>query len=178
MSKYLLSRRTMRHRQGSKEYHFLAIENVEKDVALVVLRWGKTGAWGQMQVHVGNRDKIQDLFLKKTREKEKGGYTQIANNSTEVSRVEEVKKLATLPYWSKLGADNIKKVMPEADTKGVTDPVELTDDDFEEGPDGKIRKKHKIKEHPDFVETEATRAARELREAQELQAKDPLWGMF
>lgn len=175
MSSYNVTRRTLRHRQGSKEYHFLAIDNVNSGESLLVLRWGKTNAWGQMQVHVGTKAAMLHLLNTKTREKEKGGYNQINNNTSAADDVTAVKKLATVAYWSKLGADNIKKVMPEADTTGVVDPTEV---EFEEDAKGNFKAKHTVRPHPDFHETEEAKAAREEAEAKTKQAADPLWGMF
>lgn len=175
MSKYLVTRRSLRHRSGSKEYHLLLITNAETKHSLIALRWGKTGAWGQMQVISGSSYDMIKVLNSKTHEKEKGGYNQIVNNVSNAETVDEVKKLATVAYWAKLGGDNIRKVMPEADITGIQ---EQTPAEFTENGDGTYSKKHTVKEHPAFVETEETRAQREQEKAKEKQKADPLWGMF
>lgn len=175
MEKYLVSRRTLLHAQGTKEYHLLSVVNNKTGRALVVFRWGKKGSWGQMQVQTGTISAIRKLYQEKTHEKEKGRYNQTNDTAIKAETDADVKRLVTPPYWAKLGSDNIKYVMPDADVTGIEEPQVV---EFDEELDGKFKVKHRIKEHPDFVEDEAVKAQRQLEEAKNRQKADPLWGMF
>lgn len=164
---FLVSSRTLQHRSGSKEYHLLAIENKANGKAIIVLRWGKTNAWGQLQVHQGQRADIELLWEGKTREKEKGGYEQTKNKSTEVSIPSDVPKLIGPQYYKNIGADNLKFLDAGFDTSGVKDPVQTK---FVKNDDGSFSADNTPRKSPPVKPVEET--------FEERQARDPLWGMF
>lgn len=164
---FLVSSRSLQHRSGTKEYHLLAIENKANDRGIIIMRWGKTNAWGQLKVEQGTRSDIQLIWEAKTREKEKGGYEQTKNKSTEVGIASDIPKLIGPQYYKNIGAANLEYLDEALDTTGVKDPQSHN---WEQDANGKWKVDNtpvKSKPVPPKEET-----------FEERQARDPLWGMF
>lgn len=149
---------TMDHRGGTKSYHLLQLTNTDGE-AILVKRWGKTGAFGQMDVRRGNAHDMASLWNAIHREKTSGlkGYEPGEIKGFNAMTEDELKKFVTVPLWTKLGADNIKHVIPEASAIGVKDPEVI-----EWGEDGKPVPKKPL-EMPDTENRTKT---------------NPNWGMF
>lgn len=164
---FQVASRTLQHRSGSKEYHLLKIRNMDTDDAILVMRWGKTGAWGQTKIETSAGGSIDQLHNAKIREKEKGGYEETRQKTTVVEDLAAVAKLIGPQYYRNLGAANITHLDKTADTTGIKEPAEVK---FQERPDGTWAVDNAPKKSPPMkIEEESF---------EDRQARDPLWGMF
>lgn len=163
---FTVTRDTLQHVQGTKEYHLLMIQNKLTNFSLVVLRWGKTNQWGQMTVENGESSAMAKVFEKKRREKEGRDYSVIRDSRAECAGWEEIRNKIGVQYWNALGSANIEAVMPGALTAGVRDPVAH---EFEEGKNGKWKVKPPEPKPMAPVKEETF---------EERQARDPLYGVF
>ncbi|UIN38314.1 WGR domain-containing protein [Methylobacterium oryzae] len=157
-----LRKKSMLHRQGTKEYHQVLIVNGEGR-AVVIQRWGKKNAEGQMRVDAFHHsDAAVAEFESKDRDKKRNGYEHDPARDTIVQCDDEAdfrKKLGIL-YLSKLGPDNLEHIAPGADTTGVRTP----DPQPEFDRDGKIVRKGYQPRHKftDFVEPAGPSVADEV----------------
>lgn len=158
---------SMQHTGSTKkEYHLVLIVRDSSKTALCICRWGKAGTWGEMQFHW---DKPGDVFWKKLEEKRRRGYETTRDVAKVASDIGEFKG-ALGPYYFKIGADNLKRLIPDLDPKhleGVksSDPARWTENGE---PIGAVKK-------PKHVEVEESRPSPTLEERV---AQNPLWGAF
>jgi predicted DNA-binding WGR domain protein len=159
-------KQTLEHRTHEKDYHQVLIRRPDGR-SLLVQRWGRRGSFGQMQVLALPDALSSDLaYREKLREKESRGYEPQPVRLFTVATENELKKmLATV--WLKLGADNIKHLLPDASTDAVRDPPPVAE--WGTDKDGKPVLLNPVK--PKAVkETEPTIADRV--------AVDPEWGAW
>jgi predicted DNA-binding WGR domain protein len=130
---------SLRHRGGTKEYHLLCVVNDSIGHGIVVNRWGKTGAWGQMKTERDDGKKSFNSFLAKLQEKEARGYSIYKDEANSYDTNEAAKSAIGMAYWPQLGAANILHVMPGIDTSGVreAEPVTWKEENGKFVPDDK-----------------------------------------
>lgn len=155
---------SMQHRGGTKEYHLLLVANSENGKGLLVSRWGKTGAWGQMKTEKGTESDATRAFHAKFDEKSTRGYRTTADKTDGVHTYEEAAKIIGMTYWPQLGAHNLEHVFPGVDTAGVREAKPAT---WKETKDGKW-------ERDDKPEHSMPSKDDELAEAK----SNPNWGLF
>lgn len=147
-----LRKKSMIHRQGTKEYHQVLITNGDGK-ALLIQRWGKRNTEGQMQVVAYNTTGAAvSEFDKKDRQKRSNGYEHDSSRDTIVECADEFefrKKLGHI-YLHKLGPKNLEHIAPGADTSNVVDAEEPPVFD----PNGRVVRKGYEPRHKftDFVE--------------------------
>lgn len=157
-----LRKKSMLHRQGTKEYHQVLITNGEGR-ALLINRWGKKNTEGQMKVDVfQDVGQAIEMFDAKDRDKKRNGYDHDPARDAIVQAEDEAefrKKLGVL-YLAKLGADNLEHIAPGADTTGVRAPDPLPEFDRE----GKIVRKgyQPRNKFTDFIEPAGPSVADEV----------------
>lgn len=119
-----LRKKSMLHRQGTKEYHQVLITNGEGK-AVLIQRWGKRNTEGQMSVEAFHgTERAVEKFDHKDRDKRRNGYEHDPSRDTIVECKDETefrKKLGHI-YLHKLGPANLEHIAPGADTSNVKDP--------------------------------------------------------
>jgi predicted DNA-binding WGR domain protein len=166
-----LRKKSMLHRQGTKEYHQVLITNGEGK-AVLIQRWGKRNTEGQMSVQTYD-DAYQavGMFDAKDRDKKRNGYEHDPARDTIVECKDEAefrKKLGHI-YLHKLGVANLEHIAPGADTSNVKDPEPPPQFDA----NGKVVRKGYQPKHTftDFVEPAKPTVAEEV-------AQNENWGMW
>ncbi len=168
---FTITKLTLEHRSGTKEYHLLLIENSLAQKSVLVNRWGKAGAWGQMKTERGTAYDMAQSYRTKLNEKEGRGYRVVSSKPFTASSVEEAKTMIGINYWAQIGADNLQHVFPGVDTTGVRESKPAV---WKETPDGKYERDDK----PEYsMPTEEDRREEERQKVEE-QKQNPNWGMF
>lgn len=169
-----IRKKSMLHQQGTKEYHQVLVVTGDNR-GMLMQRWGKKGAWGQMSTEVF-RDVGQATaaFENKDREKRSGrsGYRHDPARDTIVECNDEAEFRAKLgrQYFFQAGANNLDFIVPGIDTTGVET---VTPAEFEEVAPGRVVKKGYQPKHEfkDFVEPPKPTVEDQI-------AENPNWGMF
>lgn len=166
-----LRKKSMLHRQGSKEYHQVLITNGEGR-AVLIQRWGKKGAEGQMSVEAfDGTERAVEKFDAKDRDKRRNGYEHDPARDTISECVDEAefrRKLGPV-YLHKLGPKNLEHIAPGADASNVKDPDPPTEFDS----NGRVVRKGYQPKHTftDFVEPPKPTVEDHVRENEN-------WGLF
>lgn len=155
---------SMRHRSGTKEYHLLLVKNSANGRGILVNRWGKAGAWGQMKTEKNTEANSANSFTSKVNEKEARGYNIYADKIEEAANVEEAKSIIGMTYWPQLGAANLEHVFPGVDTYGVREAKPAA---WKETQDGKWERDDKPEHSMPSKEDEVAEAK-----------TNPNWGLF
>lgn len=111
------------HRGGTKAYHLLKIETADGRM-LMVNRFGKVGAWGQMQVEQFETVAEGQAAYRKKRDQKFGGeYTvkKTIYSQDAVDLPDLINKVGA--YWPNLGKNNVEWLVPGADTKDIREPT-------------------------------------------------------
>ncbi len=154
------------HGGGTKEYHLTLIttDAVSKN-AMVILRYGKIGAWGTVQVMIlPTARRAEDFYNKKLREKNGNGYSATKNHVINVVSDAEIART--------LG-ERMMKEIPPADLLALDPDFEFTKSSFSEieippngAPDAPAAK---------IPEKEPEKTEEELKR---IYAANPLFGAF
>lgn len=105
---------TMDHRTGTKQYHLVLITSASADgVEVTLLRWGKTGAWGQVQAERGRA-----AFIAKLREKQDRGYNVTKENIVDATDEADFKLKIGAGYLAH-AKDFYDQIIPGGDTTGM-----------------------------------------------------------
>lgn len=169
-----IRKKSMLHRQGTKEYHQVLVVTGD-DRAMLIQRWGKKNTWGDMKTEVF-RDvgQASAAFEAKDREKRsgRGGYENDASRDTIVECNDEAEFRAKLgrQYFFKAGANNLDFIVPGIDTEGVEF---VTPSEFEEVAPGRVVRKGYQPRHT-FTDFEKPH----VPTVEEQVADNPDWGMF
>lgn len=156
---------------SNKDYRTVLIQNNKTNRAIIIFRWGKAGAWGQMKVE--RFDRVSEAVAAvrtKISEKQNKGYRHVGIGTTvnNLDSEDQFKHVLGPQYWAQIGADNLKFICPEVDATGSR---ERPNPDWELGADGKWHAKPPpTRMVPDPVEPEPT--------AEEQVQRNPMWGMF
>lgn len=122
MSVYPITSRTitLNHQGGTKSYHLHLIQAASGN-CVVINRWGKTGALGEMKIETFDSPiKAQRAFDRKETEKTRKGYRQDtpARETTAKDSSELVKAVGNV-YFNKMGAAAVQHLDPGFDTTGM-----------------------------------------------------------
>ncbi|MCP1540031.1 WGR domain-containing protein [Methylorubrum extorquens] len=168
-----IRKKSMLHRQGTKEYHQVLIVNGEGR-AVLVQRWGKKNTTGQMKVETFERSEMAvTSFEMKDSEKRshRGGYEHDAgrDNLIECANAAEFAKALGPHLRFNMGAANLLHVAPDLDVSGVKEPDPVPEFDR----DGKVVRKGYQPKHvfKDFVDPAAPTVEEEV-------AANPNWGSW
>nr|AJW30269.1 hypothetical protein pLM21S1_p151 [Sinorhizobium sp. LM21] len=138
MSIYPIKSRTITldHRGGTKSYHLVLIEAANGN-CVVINRWGKTGAFGEMKVETFDSPiKAQKAWDKKEREKTGKGYAQKGGTrERSVAETSELPKIVDAMTFNKMGASAVKHLDPFFDTSGMR---EADDPQYDEETGAKL----------------------------------------
>jgi predicted DNA-binding WGR domain protein len=164
-----VTKRSFDHRGGTKEYHTLLIAASNGDErGLLVKRWGKTGAWGQLQFIGGDTTRVTAEYDKVIREKSGRGYSPTKQTDRTVNSVAELREAVGPGYWREMGS-YLPDLLPDVDPAefvGAKSAAEPRWDD-EGNPTGAGPRKPKLVDEtpPSMTVTEQI-------------AANPLWGSF
>jgi len=163
-------RESLRHRQGTKAYHLLRIMTASGP-ALTINRWGKTEAWGEIQiVRHDSMAQATTAYNQEKREKEGRGYSvYMMARSDNADDFEEFKKVLGPQYFSQLGVDNLRHLSPDFDTTGVREPP-LETEWVKDEKTGKVR--------PAGIDTSKYHVPEPEPTVEDKRVKNPMWGMF
>ncbi len=110
------------HRGGTKSYHATKV-TAQGGNSLVILRFGKTGAFGQVKVDMHDlASRADKAFEKKIDEKMKKGYAVDPKHDPkpqDASDFEELRRLIGRATIGKLGPNHLSHIDPSLDTTGV-----------------------------------------------------------
>jgi predicted DNA-binding WGR domain protein len=166
---------SLRHRSGTKEYHLVLVSNA-KGHGLLIKRWGKAGAWGQLQMALyKSATATQAAFDKMRATKESRGYSiEVGHQHTESTDLAGFQKNLGAQYMPEI-ATHMAYITGDGETD--EDYVLLTgleDDDLPKTADMvKVAQEREAKKR---AEREEAKRQKEKEEA-DLKA-NPLWGMF
>ncbi|AMB48234.1 WGR domain-containing protein [Methylobacterium sp. AMS5] len=158
---------TMQHRTHEKDYHQVLICTNEGR-SVVINRWGKRGAKGQMEIkRFGTIKEATAALESKNRDKQKGGYVhdRSKDNLVQCNDEAEFKKAVGTLYWFEMKSDLVFLV-PNIPTDGMKDPDLPT---WEPDGNGGIVHKGYQPKHK-YVEPEPT--------VEEKVAENELWGSW
>jgi hypothetical protein len=128
---------------GGKDYHLVLIRNNENDRALYVERYGRAGQWGAgFKVHRGSIAECEEAYRRKYQEKmgPRGQYKEKLVSVSVQTDLENAKLKIGVQLWPKIGQDHLEWCMPGLDASGSKQQEDV---EWEEGPDGKPRRKEK-----------------------------------
>ena len=173
MSVYPITSKTVSldHQGGTKSYHLHLIQNGDGK-CVVINRWGKTGAIGEMKFEMFDSPVAAErAFARKETEKTRKGYrqTNATREATANSQTELVKAIGTV-YFNKMGASMVKHLDPSFDTTGMR---EMDGPDWDE--DGnKVDSSRKV----DPAVIRAAQIAAEKEAAEKAYSANDLYGRF
>ena len=178
-------RTRLKHTGGTKFYEIMAVASSEGG-AILSLRYGKIGSFGQMQVeYYSTRGDATSAFVKKQVEKEKRGYELVAASDQFSKSNISIEELPIVlgPSYYKMGADNIHKLHPNLSIKGVTDPTCV---EFSKNGDRIEKPPRMIEEDNSALELAEKNRLKKIQDAeeaakmavQEKYNKNPLYGAF
>lgn len=157
---------TMKHRTHEKDYHQVLI-CTNDDRSLVINRWGKRGAKGQLEFnrHADPASAVAGFETKQST-KRRDGYVHesSADKIFETHDEAELRKAIGLLYWGEMKSE-LEWLVPGIDTAGAKDPDLPT---WAE-EDGKLVHKGYQPKHK-FIEAEPT--------VEDQIADNANWGMF
>lgn len=161
-----------RHKGGTKFYEIRRFKS-QAGADLVSFRWGKVGAFGQIQfIRANSLSQALKIVEDKIRDREKGGYSVEKEDNRTLTDAQSFKG-DMMPYTQKMGASLVQYLVPEYDITGLRDDAETVWLD----EDGKrIDAASRAKE-------EAARLLAEQKAAEEKASLDkmrdlPTFGMF
>lgn len=160
------------HRGGTKSYHLMLIQ-ANNGKCVVINRWGKTGAFGEMKVKTFDSvPAAEKAFSKKEREKTGKGYSQTgASRETTAADGSELPRSIGLAVFNKMGAAAVKHLDPGFDTSGMR---EADNPQYDEETGRKIDTARKA----DLAELMAAQKAAEEETAKQAYADNPIFGRF
>lgn len=173
MSVYPITSKTISydHQGGTKSYHLHLIQAANGN-CVVINRWGKTGAIGEMKIEMFDSPvKAQRAFDKKETEKTRKGYRQNgpAREATAKDASEIVKAVGNV-YFNKMGATAVQHLDPAFDTSGMR---EVDSPQWDE--DGnKLDSSRKV----DPAAVRAAQLAAEKEAAEKAYSENDLYGRF
>ena len=122
MSVYPIKTRSISldHQGGTKSYHLHMIEAANGH-CVVINRWGKTGAFGEVKVETFDSPvKANRAFDKKENEKTRKGYSQVGSTrETTAASADELVKAIGMAVFNKMGAAAVKPLDPSFDATGM-----------------------------------------------------------
>jgi predicted DNA-binding WGR domain protein len=122
MSVYPIKTRSISldHQGGTKSYHLHMIEAANGH-CVVINRWGKTGAFGEVDIKTFDSPvKANRAFDKKENEKTRKGYSQVGSTrETTAADASELVKAVGMAVFNKMGAAAVKHLDPTFDTTGM-----------------------------------------------------------
>lgn len=120
-----------KHKGGTKFYEVTRLFNDYTHSSLVIFRWGKVGAIGEIKVERYTTSVEGDrAFDKKVKEKTNGGYRFEAHVQEIVTSQEQLIRAIGRMIWPKLGKSNLAFLSSEIDVTGMReDDVALRDED-------------------------------------------------
>lgn len=154
-----VTKQTLDHQGGTKSYHFVFIRNND-GYGLLIKRWGKKGAFGQMEVLEGPL--AEDIWRRTLKDKQKRGYSIETERLIDVNDLGQLKTALTPRVYTSIGAGALTNLIPGVDTTGVKDPEKI---EWVENPDGSM----KIAEKP-IIKIEET--------IEDQIAANSKWGIF
>lgn len=175
-----------KHKGGTKAYFLTLVTNAANE-SILIKRWGKVGATGQLKVEqFGTAGPGNAAFSKAQKERESRGYILQKDDTKIVPDLPGLQLAIGRTIYPMVGAHNINHLDPTIDTTGMREP-EATQDE-----NGKYTGRQ-TRTDPDFIKAqqeevrrreEEARAAAEaaaLKEKQEIAANykaNPLYGRF
>jgi predicted DNA-binding WGR domain protein len=160
------------HQAGTKSYHLHLIEAANGH-CVVINRWGKTGAFGEMKVETYDSPiAARKAIDKKENEKTRKGYRQVgAARETSAEDVSELVKAIGMAPFNKMGATAVEWLDPDFDTSGMREA---------DGPqyDEETGRKLDTARKANIEEARAEARRREVETAQQAYAENELYGRF
>ncbi|MDE4297067.1 WGR domain-containing protein [Phaeobacter gallaeciensis] len=168
------------HKGGTKSYHITKVTN-QNGKSLVIYRWGKTGAFGEVMTEKFESASAADkAFEKKLGTKMKGGYSPDAQHDpmpVDVNDFDGLRKKLGRPTMARLGPDHISHIDGDVDTSGVKDAeTPRIGEDGRLNPQAEAEKRKRLEE-----EKRKARKEMERRQQQEYEAAytaNPNFGAF
>lgn len=118
-----ITKKSGRHRSGTKDYHLVLIVNADGR-AIVIHRWGRKQAWGtgwKLETYNSSVDAAV-AYRKKHAEKLEREYSNVITDRTvEVKNLDELRKEMTHQYMEKIGK-TITHLIPGLDVSTLKDP--------------------------------------------------------
>ncbi|SER29342.1 WGR domain-containing protein, predicted DNA-binding domain in MolR [Faunimonas pinastri] len=138
----IVSRVSLRHRQGTKDYHLLRLTAAD-GTSVVVNRWGKAEAWGQTKVdRYANSLDAERNYNSKLRQKENGGYErELTKLNTTVVDLDALKG-ALGAWWTVMG-----KTLVDMLGGGIS---KVSDDAFAAEPEPEVTVADRVAANPDW----------------------------
>lgn len=158
------------HRGGTKSYHLAWISCEETGKSILMKRWGKKGAFGQLQVLTfGNSLGAWHAAQQMIGEKRRGGYEVVSESSADNTR-QTLGMFFGPAVWNGFGAENIEFLDADIDTSGMkrAAPAATRDENDRFTP---TAPRHVVPD-PDVIRREELERVRREQEA------NPLFGMF
>lgn len=171
------------HKGGTKSYHLMLL-SAASGASVVIFRWGKTGQFGEMQVHCFKTlSEAEKEFEKKLRSKQSGGYF-VTSDIKEKSALndQQLRQIVGLPIFAKMGAAAIKHLDPGFDTSGMreADPPRFSEDgeNLESERRAKEAADLRVKHKEEMERLEQERRDREEAERRAVYGANPIFGAF
>jgi predicted DNA-binding WGR domain protein len=154
------------HKGGTKSYHLMLIKTNDGR-AVVINRWGKTGAFGEMEVkEFTSIPEALKRWQAKERDKTRNGYGPIGPTKSVVAAAPaELTKAIGLATFNKMGAKAVKHLDDGWDTAGMRELDEAKSHDGEFKHVNDTTRKARI--DPAELEAERLRMAAAERARQE-----------
>lgn len=113
---------SMDHQSGTKQYHLMLIQNAGGK-CVVINRWGKTGAFGEIKADCyGTVQQAEREFEKKERAKTRNGYSPTGpSKSVEAPNAGELSRTIGIAAFNKMGANAVSHLDPGYDTSKMRD---------------------------------------------------------
>lgn len=124
---------SLRHNNGLKGYHVKLIKT-NQDKALVVLRFGKTGTYGQLKIErYDATEEADSFFTRKISERMSKGYSIKTDCDPGLiitcENIDEFSKKIGRATMPKIGASNLKHIFPDMDVSRIPEALEPTTDE-------------------------------------------------
>ena len=135
------------HEGGTKQYHLIEIIRSDGKASLGISRWGKTGAWGEMQFVDGKSHEVTSFIRDKLRAKQARKYKIVRDKSWDVKSEGDFKTVLG-DYYYKLGSHLTGLLL------GVhwddTHPIDLDDEVISEPPAPESPKESASSKNPNW----------------------------
>ncbi|MFA9261814.1 MAG: WGR domain-containing protein [Undibacterium sp.] len=165
---------TLDHKGGTKSYNLIVVDSNDSSRSILIKRWGKTGALGQMSSHFGSSLDMNQVASDTVDEKTRRGYGIARSDQFQADDSADLARHVGRTVWPKIGADAINYLDPGIDTTGWREPDAPTMPE-----DSKMGDKSVPREARKFVpsaEDEArAQAEQELKLAQEMTEMNKLY---
>lgn len=173
----LITKYDMPHKGGTKAYSLIFASNADEQ-AILIYRWGKIGALGQMLVEKHDTlASARQAYDKELRQRERKGYEIGRPISATATNQAELAAAIGRAVIAKIGADALRFLDADADTTGMREPDKVTVDE-----DGNfLGKAAPRKVEVDLKEVERLKAQKAADEKAALDAafaNNPRFGMF